>query len=442
MLLPIYRSKQPNVIHPQAGDHIKADPRCIVSRGNGLALRPPDEPDQKSVLHGLKRRLLLKTPQDEQRRNPLQTLANTMASNATDCLLAPPFPGDVAVVSVDGGPAPSPASRTPPNHRERSRPTDDTRGGRRSRSPSSAAAARGPQDKRRPSSRERAKSPEARKLVLLTQALVAVGPGVTVTPLPAGASGSPGGGAGGSRRGGGGGAKAGVLSLCEGNGPVAVAGYGRLKRMQLRAGQRRMVDSSRAVGWTSGVTCSSEGRRSGGSGGNPSAAVTSFIGPGVVYVQTHSLAGLRRLLLPSGARSSMHGGVSGFRGAGGRLGGGAGASRRMEVGLSLKRGLAKRARAGAKRVLLALAFFSLYVVIYSLATALLLEGREGLVNAPRHAVQVMRSLMKLARRIVTVLIRLGQEELWRKEGGEGEVQGAAREGGFNPTTTTDGPVER
>lgn len=274
--------------------------------------------------------------------------------------------------------------------------------------------------------------------MLLTQALVAVGPGVTVTPLPADAPGSPGGGAG-SRRSGG--AKPGVLSLCEGNGPIAVAGYGRLRRMQLRAGQRRMVDSSRAVGWTSGVICSSEGRRSGGSSGHPS-TVTCFTGPGVVYVQTHSLAGLRRLLLPS-AGSSRQGGVSGFRGAGGRLGGGVGASRRVEVGLSLKRGLAKRARAGAKRAALALTFFALYVVIYSLATALLLEGREGLVNAPRHAVQVMRSLINLARRVLLVLIRLGQEELWRKEGGDGEVRGAAGQGSSNPTiNTTGGPVER
>lgn len=102
------------------------------------------------------------------------------------------------------------------------------------------------------------------------------------------------------------------------------------------------------------------------------------------------------------------------------------------VGRSLKRGLAKRTKAGAKRVLLGLACLALYAVV----TALLLDGREGLVNAPRHAVQVARSLIKVARRVATILMRLAREELfWRN--GEGEA------GGGGGASLPDGnPVDR
>lgn len=398
---------------PQAGDHIKADPRCIVSRGAGLAIRPPDTEDGGSLLRGIKRKLL-KAQEHEQHRNPLQTLSNTMASNVTDCLLAPPFPGDIALVSVDSDDSRAPTPAGKPHHRHtQRRGATDTRG-RQSRS---APAARG--NGRRAAG---AKGKEGQKFVLVTQALVAVGPGVLVTPLPA-SGGSP---ASLPNRGDGG-SKVGALSICEGEGQIALAGYGRLRKMRLRAGQKRLVDSSRAVAWTSGITCLPvRGRGSGNTSGGPSAATaTTFVGPGMVYVQTHSLAGLRRLLLPK-AGVLFPGGVPGFGGAG-RAGRGAGTSRRVEVGLSLKRGLAKRAKAGARRVMLALALFSLYVVVYSLVTTLLLEGRDGLVNAPGHAVQVVRSLAKMARRVVIVLIRLGQEELWRKEGdmqwdGEGNIR--------------------
>lgn len=352
------------------------------------------------MLQGLKRKLLKNTG-DEQHQNQLQTLSNTMSLNATECLLAPPFPGDIALVSVERGTDADPpdTGKRPRTNMESiaGRAATDSRG-RRSRAP--------PAGRRKEQSEPRGRDTEPRTFVLLTQALVAVGPEVTVTPISAGGqtpsslltlkSGR---------------SKAGALSLCEGRGPIAVAGYGRLKKLRLRAGQRRIVDSNRAVGWTSSITqLSTGGRASGSSAENPS-AVVSFVGPGVVYLQTHSLAGLRRLLLPK-AGVYPQGGVSGFRGAGRA---GSGASRRAEVGLSLKRGLAKRARAGAKRVMLALAFFALYVVVYSLATALLLEGREGLGNAPRHALQVVRSLAQVTRRVVTVLLRLGQEELWGKE---------------------------
>ena len=50
-------------------------------------------------------------------------------------------------------------------------------------------------------------------------------------------------------------------------------------------------------------------------------------------------------------------------------------------------------------------------------TALLLEGRDGLPNAPRHAVQVVRSLAKVVRRLAVVMLKLGREELWGAEGG-------------------------
>ncbi len=373
----------------QGGEYIKADPRCIVSRGVGLALRPPATVDNKGsgVLDGLKRRIRNEAEKPV-RGNPLhlQRLSNTMASNVTDCLLAPPFPGTVSLVSIS----------------------------------SSRGASGGGSQSMSSSRREK-----PRKLVVLSQAIVATGPEVTVQAFPSEDRGR--------RRGRGGDLAAmGALSVCEGKGQLALSGYGKILKVRLKPGQKRVVGSSHAVGWTSGAMClagaGERASRASGSGsdtnigaGSPS-AVSTFVGPGTVYVQTHSLSGLRRLLLPkSGAGSSLHSGRGRGRGRGGAAA--APAPRRggaVVVGLSLKRGLAKRAKAVAKRVLFASAFFALYLVVYSVATALLLEGRDGLVNAPRHALQVVRSLIKVARRVVTVLIRVVREELWRK----GEVGGA------------------
>ncbi|CBN78789.1 conserved unknown protein [Ectocarpus siliculosus] len=414
----------------KAGEHMKADPRCIVSRGVGLALRPPAPLEKEGILGGLKQRLrkAAQGRQDQQQQQQhrdnhrLERVSNTMASNETDCFFAPPFPGDVAVVSVSSGGGDESVG-------EERRDYDDAHGGDRRK-------ARQRQEGRggdRPAARgSRHGSDKPRKLVLLTQAIVAVGPGVVVKPSPLPDAG--GGGRGGSslsrrqQQRGGPVVTTGVLSLCEGQGQIAVAGYGKLKKLRLRPGQKRLVDSSRAVGWTSGVTCltGTGGRASVPTTGNnngansPAGAFTTFVGPGTVYVQTHSLPGLRRLLLPKSGVSLQGGVPSGLLGTGGRGAGALFAPRGgpPTVGLSLKRGLAKRAKAGAKRVSLAVAFFALYLVVYSLVTALLLEGRDGLANAPRHAVQVVRSLSKVARRVAVVLVRLGREELWREgEGG-------------------------
>lgn len=384
----------------QAGDHIKADPRCIVSRGTGLSLRPPVKPEQGSLIHELKRRLL-KIEGQEHHRHTLQKLSNMMASNVTDCLLAPPFPGEIALVSIGCGdhPAPHTANETHQPVRTARRTSTSNR---RKNSRGAPAERR----EKRPAAR---KNTDVQKLVLLTQALVAAGPEVVVTPLPAG-GGSP------VRRAGA--SKMGSLSVCEGNGAVAIAGYGRLIKVRLGAGQARVVDSSRALGWTSSVTRLVTGKGRGARGG--SSAVATFVGPGVVYVQSHSLVSLRRLLLPN-AGVSLEGGVSGL---GERSRGGKGATRGAEMALSMKKGLIKRAKAGAGKAVMVLAFFCLYVVVYSLATALLLEGREGLVNAPRHAMQVVRSLAKLTQRMVMVLLRLGREELWRDD--EGDKRGGAK----------------
>ncbi|CAN0212572.1 unnamed protein product [Ectocarpus sp. 13 AM-2016] len=419
----------------KAGEHIKADPRCIVSRGVGLALRPPTPLEKQGILGGLKRRLrkVALGGQDKQQQQQkqqqrdnhrLERVSNTMASNETDCFLAPPFPGDVFVVSVSSGGGDESVGEDRRDYddahrgdRRKARQRQEGRGGDR-------PAARG----------SRRGSDKPRKLVLLTQAIVAVGPGVVVKPSPLSDSAGGGGGGGSSlsrrqQQRGGPVVTTGALSLCEGQGPIAVGGYGRLKKLRLRPGQRRLVDSSRAVGWTSGVTCltGTGGRASvpttdNNIGANsPAGALTTFVGPGTIYVQTHSLPGLRRLLLPKSGVSLQGGVPSGLLGGGG---GGAGAlfaprGGSPTVGLSLKRGLAKRAKAGAKRVSLAVAFFALYLVVYSLVTALLLEGRDGLANAPRHAVQVVRSLAKVARRVAVVLVRLGREELWREGGGGG-----------------------
>lgn len=398
----------PAVPFPQAGDSAKVDPRCIVSRGAGLAVRPPDALGQGGLIKELKRRLL-KVQGEDPHRDPLRTIANTMASNTTDCLLAPHFPGDIALVSLssDEPPTPSPVGRRARNQSGRRGASGGSRG--RPQRGSSAARREG-----RPSpSTEHTEARKLKKLVMVTQALVAVGADVTVTPLASGV-GAPKGSAAREVRS----SPMGHLSICEGPGAIAVAAFGRLRTVRLKAGQRRLVDSSRVVGWTSGVTClAGQGRTSGkpgGGGGVP--PVTSFVGPGDVYVQTHSLSGLRRLLLPQAAASLQQGGGSGFRRFG-QAGGRRGGSRRAEVGLSLKRGLAKRAREGARRAALALAFFGVYVVVYSLVTALLLEGRDGIPNAPRHAVQVVRSLSKVMRRLAVVMLKLGREELWGAEGG-------------------------
>ncbi|CAN0036546.1 unnamed protein product [Scytosiphon promiscuus] len=426
------------------GEHVKTDPRFIVSRGTGLALRPPALPSSSGIVSGLKRRIRRSHGRrEEPRDHPLQRLSNTMASNETDCLLAPMFPGDVTLMSV------SIAGSGSGNHNEdqqaasdvRRKATTDGRGGRSS-SPSTARRreeAKVGGGRKQPSSTESDSSERPRNLVVLTQAIVAVGPKVTVRPL---SSADPGGRARGAlssrqtqHQRGSGIAAIGALSVCEGQGPVAVAGYGKLRKIRLSPGQRRVVDSSRAVGWTSGVMClaGTAGRASGGGkSGNevPSlSTVTTFVGPGTVYVQTHSLTALRRLLLPRQSMGvSLPGGVaSGFFGVGGASAGSSSSRTGRPgavVGLSLKRGLAKRAKASAKRVALGLAFFALYLVVYSLATALLLEGRDGLVKAPRHAVQVVRSLVKVARRIALVLVRLFREEVWRsgEEGTAGPVE--------------------
>lgn len=356
----------------------------------------------------LKRRLL-KIQGEYPHRDPLRTISNTMASNVTDCLLAPHLPGDIALVSLNSETPPTPL---PVGKRCRNEPGRRGASGNRGRPQRGSSTAR---REGRPSSSPSAGDTEVRKLklVVVTQALVAAGADVTVTPLASGL-GSPKGSvvAREARP-----SPMGHLSVCEGRGAIAVAAFGQLRKVRLKAGQRRLVDSSRVVGWTSGVTfLAGQGRASGNPGGGVS-SVTSFVGPGVVYVQTHSLSGLRRLLLPHAAASLQQGGgVSGFQRLG-QAGGRKGGSRRAEVGLSLKRGLAKRTREGARRAALTLAFFGVYVVVYSLVTALLLEGRDGLSNAPRHAVQVVRSLAKVARRLAVVMLKLGREELWGAEGG-------------------------
>lgn len=362
-----------------------------------------------------------------------------MASNETDCLLAPLFPGDIALVSVSSGSSGSdvsPVGRQSAESDNRRRPNADARpnsGKTSSARKREELKGRGERN-RRISTESSDTSEKPRNLVVFTQAIVAVGPDVIVKPL---SPGDPGG----LRRPRGaaltsrqtqqqhqrsGTAAMAALSVCEGQGPVAVAGFGKLRKIRLLPGQKRVVDSSRAIGWTSSVMClagAGAGRASGVSGsksGTSPSAVTTFVGPGTVYVQTHSLSGLRRLLLPrQGTGVSLPGGISS-----GFLGAATGISNshtpRPVAGLSLKRGLAKRAKAGAKRVALGLAFFALYLVVYSLATALLLEGRDGLVKAPRHALQVVRSLVKVARRVALVLVRLFREEVWR----DGGVQGA------------------
>lgn len=406
---------------------MKADPRCIVSRGMGLTIEPHATPE-RSILHGLKRKLLKRHDTEHHQNNPLQTVSSALTSNIADCILAPPFPGEIALVTVGIAAAPPTVKRQRPPANSPNR--YDGRSPRKRPSPKRTQLL--PTDERtaRPAGRE----PKEPKLVLLTQALVAVGPDVTVAPLRAGGRGEANGGASGERmasRGKANGLDGSVfgprkgtpLSFCGGHGPIAIAVCGKLERVRLRAGQRRVVDSARAVAWTDDITWTSSG---GGRGGTaaPGAAVTNFKGPGIVFVQTHSVAGLRRLFSPpSGAL--LQGGVSGFGRGRGRRAGGVGTPTRVEVGLSLKRGLAKRAKAGVRKLVLAFIFFALYIAVYSIATALLLEGREGIVNAPRHARTVFASLFKVARRVVTVLVKLGQEELWRKEAGDEEgIQGS------------------
>ena len=474
---------------PQAGEHFKADPRCIVSRSDGLALRPPATAtmDDTGLLGGLKRRIRKahgqqQQPQVRRRDCPLQRLSNTMVSNATDCFLAPPFPGDIVLVSVSGGTRSdreegdssegeslgSARVRPRSEPRPRSRPSSAGRQSGRTRIDADvdshrsrrSSATTKQQKTRGKAAGTRADNPDndkPRKLVVLTQAIVAVGPEVTVKPMPSedhrrrrgGGSSSP------SPRHqqqrGGPAATIGAMSVCEGQGDIAVAGCGKLQTLRLRPGQRRVVDFSRAVGWTSSVTCltlaGAAGRTPGGArsstgtkGAASPSAVATFVGPGTVYVQTQSLSGLRRLLLPKpgaggpphghggGVASRLLGAADGERGRAGspspRRGG--------VVGLSLKRGLAKRAKAGAKRVLLGLSFLALYAVV----TALLLEGRDGLVKAPRHAVQVARSLTKVARRVAMILLRLAREELWST--GEGEAGG----GGGGASLPEGNPIER
>lgn len=352
-------------------------------------LRPPEETGRGRLLNGLKKRLL-NSRAESPNQHSLQVLSNAMSSNATDCLIAPHFPGEIALITIqtaNGLAARSTAKRQLDN-------STDSDLARRSRSSQSVRTTAHP------------KPTGAQTLVVLTQALVAVGPEVTVTPL--------------SRKGGSvpplvsahkrGGSNIGALSLCEGRGPIAVAGCGRIRRMRLNPKQKRVVECTRAVGWTTGVTCLPAGERASSidSGALPASVI--FIGPGAVYIQTHSLAVMKRLLAPI-PHITGRGGMSGFP----RMAHVSGTGRGVVAGLSLKRGLAKRVQAGAKKIVLAVGLFSLYIMAYSVVTTLLLEGREGLVRVPRHALQVVRSLLSIARRIMIILIRLGREELWVKE---------------------------
>lgn len=458
--------RPPHNEHTQAGDHILADSRCIVSRGIGLSIDSPmPTKARRSILHELKRKLKDSCSEgdNDEHQSPLEKISNRMPADATDCLLAPPFPGDIALFPVVS----SASSTTPPDlgrRRENSVNGSSSEENDPPHHPSRTSAKR-PSRKRggkrkRQSSVTRTGGGRTESLIVTTQALVAVGPGVKVSRLRSTGGGGGGGGklsqevgrmatsrsqsgaAAGRFIGGG------SLSVCTGDGPVAIAGCGRLKRLRLKGGERRVVESSRVVGWTSGVTSSvapTAGRGRGGSADGKASsglgpgAVTDFKGPGFVFVQTHSIAGLRRLL------SRPHGSPlqSGATGLGRRRGawGAATSPGATDVALSLKRGLAKRAKAraiaGARRVMLAAAFFALYVAVYSVSTALLLEGKEGLVKAPGHALRVVRSLAKVARRVALVLIRLGQEELWRTEGDGGpqESGDVARE--FHGTTSTE-----
>ncbi|CAM9425193.1 unnamed protein product [Sphacelaria rigidula] len=419
----------------------------------GLSIDSPILPKtRRGILHELKRKLRDSCSEDDndEHRYPLRKISNRMPADATDCLLAPPFPGDIALFPVVAS-----ASSTTPSDIERRRQNSvngsSSKEKDRPQHPPKASATR-PSRKRGgrrkgQSAVTRAGGGRAESLIVVSQALLAIGPGVTVSRLR-----SPGGG------GGGGSGKSGQepgtmatsrsqsvaaasrfigggsLSICTGDGPVAIAGCGQLKRLRLKSGQRRAIDSSRVVGWTSGVTSSvspAAGRSKGGGANSNAGAglgpcdITDFKGPGFVFVQTHSIAGLRRLFSrphvpPLQSRTT---GLGQRRGAEGQVASPGAA----DVALSLKKGLAKRVKAraiaGARRVLLAAAFFALYVAVYSVFTALLLEGREGLVKAPSHALQVVRSLAKVARRVALVLVRLGQEELWRTEG-DGSSQGS------------------
>lgn len=306
-----------------------------------------------------------------------------MPSNTTDCLIAPHFPGEIALITIqtenDLG-ARSTAKRqlddsTDSDLARRSRPSHSVKG-------------------------------SGQTLVVLTQALVAVGPEVTVTPLSSRGGSVPSTAVAHKR----GGSKIGALSLCEGRGPIAVAGCGRIRKMRLNPKQKRVVECTRAVGWTTSVTCLTAGERASGIDSGALPASVTFIGPGAVYIQTHSLAAMKRLLAPN-PRTAGRRDMPGVP----RIAHASGTGRGVDVGLSLKRGLAKRVKAGAKKTVLALGLFSLYIMAYSVVTTLLLEGREGLTRVPQHALQVVRSLLSIAQRIAIILIRLGREELWVKE---------------------------
>ena len=369
--------------------------------GAGTTLRPPDSENRERLLNGLKRRLF-KSHGTDSSRHELQTLFNTI-SNATVCLLAPPFPGEIALVTIktDMSPNSRITPKRPPSNAELTNFADSDLD-RRSRASQSTRGT-----ERRAA---RPKSKGAPAVVMLTQALVAVGPQVSVTPYSARrGSASPAVAiAAGNRAG----SKVGALSLCEGRGPIAVAGCGRIMSLRLKREQERVVECSRTLGWTTSVTCVGAGGRATRTDAGALPAMITFVGPGVVYVQTQSLTAMRRLLVPKPYDTTVGHGVPGFPRAAGRGSG---------VGLSLKRGLAKRVKAGAKRVLLGLGLFALYVAVYSVATTLLLEGKEGLVRVPQHALQVVRSLLGVARRVAIILFRLGREELWMKEPAGQEV---------------------
>lgn len=388
----------------QAGDSIRADPRCVVSRGVELTIESPAALE-RSLLRELKRNLLA----SKERRDPLQIISNADSTKATDCVLAPVFPGEMAVVSITS----DNSDNAPANKRLTTMRVDRSEGSNKRSSRSRTGSGR-----ERARVRKKTGGPNTHmteNLVLMSQALVAVGSDVTVAPLNVGgeqlgatnrrlnsdASSS----------------KMVHLSRCNGNGQVAIAGCGRLIRVHLQRGQKRALDLSKVVAWTDEVKWTSTGERR--SGTNGLGAVITFEGPGIVFIQTHSVAGLRRLLAPLYGAAQNGNMLTIGHGWAGKLR----MKRRGDVGISLKRGIAKRTKAGVRKIILTAAFFTLYVAVYSVITTLLLEGRDGLVNAPKHAVQVIRSLAKVARRVVLVLIRLGKEELWTEACGDQATSG-------------------
>ncbi|CAM9909729.1 unnamed protein product, partial [Discosporangium mesarthrocarpum] len=348
-----------------------ADPRAIISRGMGLSVVPVTK--KEGLLKGITRRILSGGEVEE----TLHILRVAAGTNETDCLLAPLFPGDIVLVPIGR-----------PHRKRKARSTAET------------------------ITRPR-ESDEGPALLLSRQSVMAASPGVDVKP-----SSSHKGGTGSGHR---------YAPLARGNshhvltgqGTVAVSAFGRLKRFKLGRGEHRALSSSRVVGWTANVRQRSGGIAPPGSMVGP---MTVFEGPGEVYIQTHSIPDFRRLVsvrptvgpacAVDGDARSPSGIFAGARGVT-RRGSGGGGSGISSVGLSLKRGFLKRLRVGASRVAMAIAFGVLYLALYSILTALLLEGKAGLRKVPQHMLRVVRSLGAVAQRIAAVLVRVAQEELSR-----------------------------